>query len=189
VHKKFRTWSMLMAGALLAALAVALPAEASGGPGGTGGTGAGGAAARTTTAVATTTVSASLSGSLAFPTAGGSINVVRQPRVALSGDITNTGLPTGTVVDLLINGTYIQSEPILAAASQIAPGGGTVFTVERLPGNTANLTAPLLTFLSTVNPGSTVVVRETTLRQPPGFIAPVPVSPDPGAVIATGTFR
>jgi hypothetical protein len=108
--------------------------------------------------------------------------------VALSGDVSGTGLSTSTWVDLMIDGTYVQSEPIQAITSPLAPSGA-AFIVERLPGRAAGQTAPTLAFLSGVRIGSTVLVRVSTTTHPLGVVGTIPLSPLAGQVIATGTFR
>src|SRR5947209_14146518 len=186
---------------LLAGSIVAVPAYAqggggtsggggiSGGGGGTsGGGGGGGVPAPTPTpapapAPAPTSLSASLVGSATNPTATGTIRVVFSPKLALSGDVSNTGLPGGTWLDLVIDGKYIQSE-------QIQPFSGTAaFLVERLGGKLGNLLTPALQFLTTVHVGSSVVVRVSTTTTPLGVVGTVALSPLAGQVVATGTVH
>jgi hypothetical protein len=125
---------------------------------------------------------------LIAPGAGGTIRVTNGgPAVSLTGDIINVAALAGSWVDLVIDGTIVQSSPIFPAVSVAFPGG-TLFRVEPFRAALAP-TAPLTRALTGAHAGSTAVVQVTNSLQPIGSLITIPKSPIAGAVVAQGVFR
>jgi hypothetical protein len=78
--------------------------------------------------------------------------VTNGTRLSRTGDVAGAGLPTNTWLDLVINGTVVQSSPTFPANSGVFPTGPP-FSVE--PFSTALLPqAPFSVLLSPVHAGS-----------------------------------
>jgi hypothetical protein len=71
---------------------------------------------------------ARLVGSILSPSATGNIRVTNGTTLTLTGDITRTGLPANTWLDLVISGTVVPSSPTFLANSGVFPDWHAVFS-------------------------------------------------------------